>query len=756
MKINTNLNIFGINGTKTLGVFSLFALLLAMVLPSIKVLAVSNEQIAAYGADTVAGYTTFLSTDKTSPNRDLVFMVKKPDGVVINISAKTDKSGVAKTDLSDYHTHKAGQYFVSAKFADSGIESVPGTFNVYADQLSISNSTLKASKTVAKVNADDKVVVSVNLSDKFGNPFQGHLVNLISSRSDDEIVSSVNQVVTDLNGSMDFLVSSNKLGVSTFSAVDMTTGTTLDSRVQIAFVNGNFYLADAGGNDGFADIFQIAKAAQFGSINNFDIGGLPPTVQANKDISFKVTARDQNNLPVENYTGTVHFSTDGVNGANVTLPEDYVFKADDLGIHQFGLGLKFNSNGTYKIVVTDVNNQLVKGELAVVVGDVGQTQQNGLSISISSPTAGTYSQNVQTVGGSAPAGSTVNIFDNEQQIGTVQADANGAFTYQTSALADGVHKLYAISLDANKQVQGTSATVQFTIDTTPPTVDEITITPTEGITANSVMTVKVVSEENLQQAAVVFNSNIIQLTASLDQAGTYAGSMQAPPNPGEYPIDVVLVDQLGNQGNYKAKAKVTITADSGIVTTEQSTQQTQLSQETQVTQVTMETQPADLPPSQVIGVVAYGTNYRVTLVWEAANDDKLVKNYRVYYGLDPANLNQKVDTKDAATTWYIPNLNNGQEYYFSVTAVDDIGQESLVKSEVASAIPFNLEINVAVPNKPGISLNNYPSADVVMRNAAIEGLNPPRTPDNGPEMIWLVAGSGAFAGFARKVFKKRK
>jgi hypothetical protein len=39
-------------------------------------------------------------------------------------------------------------------------------------------------------------------------------------------------------------------------------------------------------------------------------------------------------------------------------------------------------------------------------------------------------------------------------------------------------------------------------------------------------------------------------------------------------------------------------------------------------------------PSQVSGLIAYGSDKRITLVWDAATDDKLVQKYKIYYGAE--------------------------------------------------------------------------------------------------------------------------
>lgn len=716
--------------------------------------AASYDNLAAYGVDTIAGYSTILSTSKTFPNQEVSFTVKKPDGGSVVIKSRTDVSGVAKADLYDFHTRRSGKYAVSATVSSPLMQSPVSSFTVYPDAVSADQSSIVAQSSVARAGGSDKVYITVNLKDKYGNPLQGHSVSLVSSRGSDSIENPVMNQTTDLNGSLSFIVSSSEPGLSIYSAVDSTAGVVINSKAQVAYINSSS-LSGAGGS---VLGIQYAAAASAGPINHFEIGDLPATINPNQNISFRVTAKDQDGLTVENYTGTIHFSSEGTNSSNVTLPEDYSFKAEDLGTHLFSLGLKFTVAGTYKIVATDISNQLLKGEKSVTVGSSGgQVPPGGQGTeqkpAINSPTSGTYGQNTVTISGSAGAGLSVKVLDNGQEIGVVQASTNGSFSYQANQLADGAHKLSVQTVDQTQTVIGTSDTIEITIDTTPPKVDEVVLEPSTGIKADAVVTVKVLSEENLSQAALIFNNDIIQLSPSLEQTGTYTGSVKAPKDEGAYGIDVLLVDQLGNEATYQAQATINISGGEGTATSNQTQQTTQeeVPQETQQ----IEIPPANLPPSQVFGLVAYGSDKRVTLVWEAASDDKGITNYRIYYGTDPANLVTFVDTRDANTTWYIPNLSNGNEYYFSIAALDGEGIESINRSDLVSAIPFTLETTTNVPVAPDVPLG-FGNENEALMGSAVEGYVPPEMVQNGPELIWLLFGSGLAGAVSRKIVRKKR
>ncbi len=706
------------------------------------------QAVEGYGSDTIAGYETLLKSSTVSAWQDVTFHVAKPDGTVVSLNANSGANGVAKATLSDYHTTTAGQYKVGASLGSNNNVSSGSVhnFTILPDKVSADQSTVAIDKTVIQPGSQDFAKLTVQLTDKYHNPVSNHLVQVFSTRTQDKISTVSTNGMTDAKGNIAFNLSSSDKGVSEYSVLDSTSGVMLSHKIDVAYVAGSDLMADAGGE--FPFFIDTANAAA-GTLHHFEISGLPDGIQPNQSVNFTVTAQDDTNQTVQNYTGTVHFSAQGSNSANVTLPEDYTFKAEDLGTHQFSLGLSFSSAGDYTIVATDLSNTLIQGTKDVTIGGGGSTQQSSnANITVDSPVAGTYSQKTQTISGKAQSGDTVKIYDNQQEIGSVQASGDGTYSYQSSPLSDGQHSIYAVMYDNTQTAQGTSNTVEFSIDTTPPTADEIVLDPSSGITPGTPINVSVTSEQNLSQAAIVFNGDIVTLNPSLDDPSTYIATIQAPDTPGVYPIDVLIVDQLGNEGSYKGKAQVTV---EGAAPTEQQSQQTQVATQEQTQQPTQEVAPppANTAPSKVSGLLTYAGDKKITLVWDAASDSETyVQHYRIYYGTDPRNLDLYVDTKDASTTWYVPNLENGKEYYFAVSAFDTEGMESSGLSEVVSGIPFTTEVaslgQVSGPLQPA----THPAAG--------ELVTPPTTTKSGPELLWVLAGSGLFGGALKKLRRKKK
>lgn len=712
-------------------------------------LAMASSGLIAYGADTTAGSPTFLKVKSLQPNQQVNFVVEKPDGIFLTLSAQADQDGTATTELYDYHTKVAGQYSVLAVLPSeigSINDAVKTTFKVLAGDVDLNNSKLEVDRSVVKADGIDFASIKVSLKDAYDNSVSGRSIKLIPGRAEDGVQKDL--VLSDENGQASFKVFSSTAGMGSFSAMDTTDDKLLNNRVSVSFVAGNDYLADAGG-----DFVKIANAATAGPLAAFDVTGFPANVKPNENVTFKVKAVDASDVTVQDYTGTIRFSAEGDNAAGVTLPANYTFLAADLGEHTFNLGISFNKAGTYKVDVNDLSDKFKLGSATVVVADTGSS--GGTSVAdkpiITAPTAGTYSQAQQTITGTAKPSSTINIYDNSQQIGSVPVGPTGKFSFQTGNLADGAHSIYVVNIDTiTTEVISNSDPVAINIDTTPPKIDQLILDPTTGIKGGDTIKVTVYSEPNLSQAAVTFNFDIVPLTASIADPSIYEGTIQAPQAPGSYSLNVLVVDELHNEGNYQDQAKIIVDASGGTVQNNVTPPAaTTTTTTTTTTPPATTTSAVGAPPSQVSGLIAYGSDKRITLVWDAATDDKQVKNYKVYYGQDVKNLSQNVMTKDASTTWYIPNLENGKEYFFAVTAIDNDGNESAAKSEIVSAIPFMLEIKNAFSTPPTQTI-----ASTDLHPAAYSGPFPTSAPKTGPEVELVFLGSAAVSGLLR-LLKKR-
>jgi len=682
-----------------------FALLSTMLVNVSTAFAAIDLTVYAYGLDTIAGYEAQIYSSQTLSNRDVIFTVEKPDHTKLNIPIKSNDEGVAEFNLYDYHTKKAGEYKVSARL-ENGNDSEPTTFYVYPDGVSDSKSTIEPSKLVGSPDNIDKIYITVTLTDDYGNPIKGHTIEVISSRTNDTIQRISSDPFTNNEGSMIFAVSSPDPGISVYSFLDSTTSTVLKERLEIAFSD----MDNVGGD--------IPSAyAQSGEVSYLAFENFPASIEANSDVSFDLAAYDDEGLIVPNYAGTIHFSVEGGNSVYAAVPNDYTFDIDlDSGVHTFsGINaLNFAQAGTYTVVATDLSDFTIRGETEVTVGtgstgDI-DTPPSSFELLITSPTSGTYSQNNITVTGSAPSTDlNIQIFDNDILLDTVEVESDQSFSYDALNLIEGQHTMFVVAVDSSDVIQYTSEEVSFEIDTSAPEVEDFYYEP-EQVNPGDILEITVVSEENVFQGAVVFNIDIAELEQDPDDPTKYTASIQAPTETGTYAIDVILVDELGNEGSYTDVALIEIGEPTVIEPPEEEPEE--------------EEEEVDLPPSVVTGLRSFGSDGKVTLSWEASMDDNDVDHYKVYYGISPANLNVFVSTFDDKTTWYVPNLQNGNEYFFAVAAVDDQGQESESLSSIVSGIPYLPQQVLADSDED----TDMQGKDII----------PDKQAATGPEMLWFV------------------
>jgi hypothetical protein len=76
---------------------------------------------------------------------------------------------------------------------------------------------------------------------------------------------------------------------------------------------------------------------------------------------------------------------------------------------------------------------------------------------------------------------------------------------------------------------------------------------------------------------------------------------------------------------------------------------------------------------------------QVGLTWDPNSETDLA-GYKIYWGLSSGNYSQNVDVGNV-TIYTIPNLSDGQTYYFAATAYSTAGRESGFSNEVVYSVP---------------------------------------------------------------------
>jgi hypothetical protein len=89
-------------------------------------------------------------------------------------------------------------------------------------------------------------------------------------------------------------------------------------------------------------------------------------------------------------------------------------------------------------------------------------------------------------------------------------------------------------------------------------------------------------------------------------------------------------------------------------------------------------------------------------------------------------LTQAVDTLTNSTTWYVPNLQNGTQYYFAVIGVTENGATSQKFSNVVGAVPGSAKVVVPVEIQNGTA------------GSEVFGDGSGKVSGTGPAMNWLI------------------
>lgn len=102
------------------------------------------------------------------------------------------------------------------------------------------------------------------------------------------------------------------------------------------------------------------------------------------------------------------------------------------------------------------------------------------------------------------------------------------------------------------------------------------------------------------------------------------------------------------------------------------------------------------PPSQVLGLTAFGRDQADSLVWAANSSDQGVTSYKIYAGTSATGL--VLLTTTTTNKFVRTGLTNGTTYYYQVSAVNSAGEGN--KSDVVSSTPtppLNKQISMSIP-----------------------------------------------------------
>ncbi|MBU0981761.1 Ig-like domain-containing protein [Patescibacteria group bacterium] len=686
----------------------------------------STIQISA--SDTIAGLSSEIEVANANPFENLEVLVLKPSGNQLSIETVSDKEGKADLTLSDYHLREAGIYSVAAKRIGSNEKySKEYNFEVRSNTVSTTKSTVELSKNTAEKG--ETVEMKAYLTDQYGNPINGHSLQVVSSKDTDAIYSP--SYVTDKNGVMDFYISSETKGIATYTVLDTTVNKQLATQPKLAFLSGNEIYKEVGGWSN--DVAKIVLAAESGPIDSFRISGLSGNVEDGESKTITVTALDADGYTVTDYTGEIRFSS---SDDSATLPNDYTFLAEDQGEHQFNLAVKFVTTGPQILTVTDVDQFNITGDAEFDVVNAGNIGEEVIEVepdfeteeftregdfTLISPASGSYSTNEIQIQGEADYGYSAIIYVDDEEAGRTEVDFDNSFSYTLENVDDGTYDIYVDIVDLGEgdpgeeeilEVIENSDLERIVIDTTAPELVSITVDPSGSITPGETIEITVLSEDNLDSVSVLLNEELYELEATA-VSGKYQTTAIVPDEEGEVSVDVILVDALGNEVQYRDELTLTVASDT--------------------TEIPEEPVLENVLPGQVSGLTTSPGQGEILLTWEASEEgSNPISFYKIYYGPSPEALFASTQTYDSSTTWSITDLQGEDMYYIAVSAIDSEGNEGPLSGVTSS--------------KPLAKAATEPTDIPILTTTTItETGTPGETPDSGPETTAIISLSLALA-----------
>ncbi|WP_416193388.1 Ig-like domain-containing protein [Nitrobacter sp. TKz-YC01] len=182
---------------------------------------------------------------------------------------------------------------------------------------------------------------------------------------------------------------------------------------------------------------------------------------------------------------------------------------------------------------------------------------------------GITNDNTLTLTGSAPANTTVNVYDGASKVGTAQVNSSGQWSVTTSALSDGFHKLTATDTNSVGKTSAASEALSVTIDTYAPTAPKMGIYSTSGVavsgtTANNDIILKGTAEAST--TVKVFDGGNQIGTATTNSSGAWSFEATDLAN-GGHNFTSKAMDAAGNTSSASAASGISVSAPTTAPTT---------------------------------------------------------------------------------------------------------------------------------------------------------------------------------------------
>lgn len=607
--------------------------------------------------DTIAWKNTILETSIMKEWEQIEAKVKKPWWETLKLYWRAWYNWKSEIEILWYHTKTSWEYKVEV--FNQSWEYEKWKFTVYPWKLSTSKSKIYSSEwsVAAKI---DEVEIIVELKDKYWNLIPNHKLKLLSSRFED---SYKNECKTNNNWKCVFEISSKKEWNSTFSVIDLTENKVLDQRVKVIFYTEeekfaiwwNEYLASLLSNN---DSSSLTWYTEFWAIDHFEIETSDNIDINNKENSMTISAVDEDWNIVKDYQWTIKMET---NDENAILPSngEYTFQAEDLWQKRFDLATTFTKKWKITINVYEFAdwqiNEYVKWTKEIEVWEEKNNNQDDNSddnseIKIIAPENNSKLANNQIqVTWTAVPFSSIKVYVNEKlEWENIDVNEDWIFIATIRWLEDWVNKIHVTETEWQKR---SSESVEITIDTEAPKINDIQINPKWEIEIGSNYNVTIYSEPELESVKILVNWNIEQLVEKVWEKWTYESNLVAPSSKWEYSIDIVATDKMWNKETYKNQTSIIVKEAEKKV------------------------------PEKIENIITIADKNNIRIKWAEPNAQNEIKEYKVFIWEKENDLDFFWNSKTNDIT--IENLKFDTKYYIAITTLDIEWLES-TKSEIVS------------------------------------------------------------------------
>lgn len=523
--------------------------ILSILLTSVQFVFANELKLEVFADDTIAGFETIVRTSQLVPKERVTLDITKPNGTRISSDVITDTSGFATYSLNGFHTTAAGTYKVHA--GDGSMQSET-YFEVYADTPSVMTSHLDADKTLIRADGHDATYVIVSMYDSFMNPVSGQAINLLSSRSEDTILP-VTTNITDKDGRAIFHISSQKEGVSTYTAMNMTSKEVLSQRLNVIYSGASSGSTNVSQPRISSSFFANAAETQVLTADKLILTSNPANkVNIGESFDLIVEAKTATGSPALDYRGTIQFTSDDLDAELPGKVKNYTFTGMEQpgGIMKFSLAARFAKTGSKKITVKDVDNSSLQSEILLQAIDPNAIVGSTSAIILTSPAPGVLTSKDVVVSGTATGNADLSIFDNGVKVGAVKSSSTGAFTTSLTNLSEGTHQIQVKWMDISGNSLGESTSVQFTLRASGPAISAIGLVPKKPYyTPGENVEIDLDTESGLTLSTISIGGKSLQLQESTQIQGRYTGTMTVPAIAGEFDADVTLTNNLGLTSN---------------------------------------------------------------------------------------------------------------------------------------------------------------------------------------------------------------